>query len=81
MQQIPWPELIAGLIRSGLTQPQLAEAAGCGQSTISELLRGKTTDPRTSTGLVLLRLAKDRCGIDVETLASAEQPQEVRDAA
>lgn len=91
MQTIPWPALLAGLIQSGLTQPQLAAAAHCGQSTISDLLNGKTADPRTSTGLALIRLANERCaaGIRLESalIGTAGAPavpaeqQEARDAA
>lgn len=65
MTPINWPGLIRALLDSGVTQPQLAEAAGCGQSTISDLLRGKTTDPRTSTGLALIRMGNSRCGLDI----------------
>lgn len=60
MRPSPWPSIIEGLVQSGLTQPQIAHAADCGQSTISDLLRGKTCDPRTSVGLVLLKMAEDR---------------------
>ena len=60
MNQIHWPDLVRQLIDSGLTQPQLAAAVGCGQSTISDLLKGKTTDPRASTGLALLRMRDAR---------------------
>lgn len=61
---IPWPEIIRKLVLSGLTQPQIAEACKCGQSTISDMLNGKTTDPRTSLGLRLLAMARSN-GIDV----------------
>lgn len=59
-QPIPWPKIIRGLTDLGLTQPEIAQLCGCGQSTISDLVRGATTDPRTSTGLMLLGLARDR---------------------
>lgn len=56
---IPWPEIIRALVAdAGLTQPDIARLCECGQSTISDLLRGNTTDPRTSTGLLLLGLAR-----------------------
>lgn len=59
MAPINWPEIIRALVdKAGLTQPEIARLCGCGQSTISDLLRGNTTDPRTSTGLLLLGLAK-----------------------
>jgi len=53
-----WPEIIRSLVAAGMTQPEIARLCECGQSTISDLLRGNTTDPRTSTGLLLLGLAK-----------------------
>ena len=37
---IPWPEIIRNLVDGGMTQPQIAEACDCGQSTISDMLRG-----------------------------------------
>jgi hypothetical protein len=55
-----WPQIIRALVEDGLTQPEIARLCECGQSTISDLLRGETTDPRTSTGLLLLGLAKMR---------------------
>lgn len=60
MHLIPWPTIIRGLTASGLTQPEIARLCHCGQSTVSDLLRGATTDPRTSTGLLLLGLARER---------------------
>ena len=60
MDNIPWPEIIRGLTGSGLTQPEIARLCNCGQSSVSDLLRGTTTDPRTSTGLRLLSLARLR---------------------
>jgi hypothetical protein len=56
---INWSEIIGELVeRGGLTQPEIAKLCDCGQSTISDLLRGNTLDPRTSTGLLLLGLAR-----------------------
>lgn len=57
---IPWAEIIRKLVAEGMTQPQIAEACDCGQSTISDMVRGKTTDPRTSLGLRLLTLARSK---------------------
>lgn len=67
MTDINWPRAIGGLIATGMTQPQIAQACECGQSTISDMLNGKTTDPRTSLGLRLLSLC-ERHGI-MTTLA------------
>ena len=61
MTRINWPEIILSLMQRGLTQPQIAAECGCGQSTISGLLNGQTTDPRTSTGLMLLGLRLSIC--------------------
>ncbi len=51
--------LLAGLLRAGLSQPQIAERASCGQSTISDLLRGSTKEPRFGLGTKLLQLARE----------------------
>jgi len=76
MTPIHWPDLIRKLIDSGLTQPQLAEVSGCGQSTISDLLTGKTADPRTTTGLALIRLGNARCdlGLSLDFLDAEGAP-------
>ncbi|APW37629.1 hypothetical protein RD110_10870 [Rhodoferax koreense] len=52
-----WKNVIAQIqtVR-GLTQPQIAAKAGCAQATISDLARGKTTEPRHSLGVRLLAL-------------------------
>ena len=56
MEPINWPQLLRALLADGMTQPEIAKACDCGQSTISDMLRGKTNDPRTSLGLRLLAL-------------------------
>lgn len=43
-----------------MTQVQVAQAIGCGQSTISDIYSGKTTDPRCSVGLALMALGKKK---------------------
>lgn len=58
MRRMNWPQLIQELVASGLTQKQIASEVGCGQSTISDLLRGDAKDPRMSTGTALLSLAE-----------------------
>jgi len=72
-----WPHILRSLVKSGMTQPQIAAVCQCGQSTLSELLHGKTRDPRYSLAASLIKLAADR-GID---LGPVQQTQEVRDAA
>ena len=53
-----WPQLITDLQEQGFTQPQIAARVGCAQATVSELLRGKTSDPRYSLGVSLKALHK-----------------------
>lgn len=83
MEQLPWPEIISWLTeKARLTQPEIARLCGCGQSTISDLLRGATADPRTSTGLLLLGLARQHGVFEPEwPEVAAPAPQEARDAA
>lgn len=67
MDSINWPQIINALVDdAGLTQPEIAKLCDCGQSTISDLLRGNTKDPRTSTGLLLLGLARQHGVADPE---------------
>lgn len=63
-----WKKLISEIIESGLTQVEIAKVVACGQTTISELLRGETKDPRSSVGLALIALAKAR-GVAVKEVA------------
>lgn len=51
-----WVETIALLKRAGYTQPEIADACGCAQSTISDLATGTSTEPRYSTGVRLRQL-------------------------
>lgn len=44
--------------RHNLTQPQLAKLVGCSQAFISDLVRGRTREPRYSIGQRLLDLSK-----------------------
>ena len=54
-----WKNVIADIqARQGLTQPQIAKAAGCAQATISDLATGKTAEPRFSLGQVLLAMSR-----------------------
>ncbi|QIL72293.1 helix-turn-helix transcriptional regulator [Diaphorobacter sp. HDW4B] len=57
-----WKDYIAAIAERGLTQKQLADKAGCGQATISDIASGKTRDPRSSIGFALIRIGK-RLGI------------------
>lgn len=71
MNTTDWPAVVRALVASGLTQPQIAQQCGCGQATLSDLVRGKTKEPRYSTGFALLRLAASR-GIEAPQAGSAE---------
>lgn len=60
MEPIDWSAIVKALVESGLTQPQIAEACACGQSTVSDILNKRTVDPRVSLALKLLRMAQQR---------------------
>ena len=51
-----WAEVISELKSLGYTQPMVAEECGCAQSTVSDLAKGNTEDPRHSTGEALRAL-------------------------
>lgn len=65
-----WQKLISELIDSGMTQSEIAEAAGTKQASISDIYRGVTQDPRSSTGIALIDLAKKR---KVPSLSSSKR--------
>lgn len=52
-----WVDTIALLKEAGYTQPEIAEACRCAQSTISDLATGKNDDPRNSIADALRALA------------------------
>lgn len=56
LRLMDWKKSIADLQNAGMTQPQIAIACGCQQSTISMLATGKTTEPRDSLGQALRQL-------------------------
>ena len=53
--------------RTGLSQAELAAAAGCEQTTISQLELGKVRDPRYSTIAAVARALR----VSVDELAAA----------
>jgi transcriptional regulator with XRE-family HTH domain len=55
-----WKNLIAELIAHGMTQVEVASRCGCKQTTISELSRGITSEPRYALGEKLKRLHADK---------------------
>lgn len=63
---VDWPALLRGLKSAGVTQPEIALRLNCGQATVSDIARGKTTDPRFTLAAGLLRLAREH-NVDVRT--------------
>lgn len=55
-----WKDYVAEIINKGLSQSQLAKRAGCGQATISDLVSGRTQEPRYSLGVALMRIGKSQ---------------------
>jgi transcriptional regulator with XRE-family HTH domain len=58
-----WTSVVAALMRSGLTQSQLAGLCGVAQSTISDLHRGASRSPSFGLGQKLLQLQAERCSV------------------
>lgn len=56
-----WKELIGDLLATGLTQRQLAALCNCGQSTIADIHRGATGEPKHALGERLRALHKKMC--------------------
>lgn len=54
-----WKNLISEITASGMTQAELATKAGLVQSAISDLVTGKTTEPRFSTGQKLVAIRNE----------------------
>lgn len=57
---MPWSEYLHTVLRTGLTQSQVASHIGCCQGAISAILSGRTTDPRYSIGMGLVKLGRKR---------------------
>lgn len=66
-----WKKLIAEIQAQGLTQPQIAERCKCGQATISDLVGGRTGEPRHSLGEALRALHYEVTKIDRRKTAKA----------
>lgn len=71
MKVMQWKDYLAALADLGLTQKQLADEAGCGQATISDIASGKTRDPRSSIGFALIAIGQ-RLGIKETPSAEKE---------
>ena len=69
---VDWPALLRGLKAAGVTQPDIAMQLNCGQATVSDIARGKTTDPRFTLAAGLLRLARQH-NVDVRVRDAAKE--------
>lgn len=54
-------EIVAGLIKAGLTQQQIADRAGLLQPYVSKVLRGEVDDVKSRTYRALLRVHAEVC--------------------
>lgn len=64
-----WKKLIRDLQALGVTQVQMAERCNCAQTTISDIVNGRTGNPRWEIGAGLLALLKERRATEPERLA------------
>jgi transcriptional regulator with XRE-family HTH domain len=69
---IDWPSVLRGLKAAGITQPEIALQLKCGQATVSDIARGKTTDPRFTLAAGLLRLAQEH-GVEVRPVSAERE--------
>ena len=67
MDSMDWKSLIADLAKLGLTQKQIAAAAGISQPAVSDLARGRTLSPVWEIGEKLRRLHAERCAMGAES--------------
>lgn len=51
-----WKRVIQALVDNGMTQRQIAAAAGIGLTTVNDLLHGRIKEPAHSKGEVILKL-------------------------
>lgn len=56
MERMNWKQLITDLKTAGLGQEQIAQACGCSQATVSELLHSPTKQPSHPLGEALRAL-------------------------
>lgn len=57
-----WKQLLVDLKGAGLAQQDIADYCKVAQSSVSDLARGKTTEPAFSFGQALVRLHKRTLG-------------------
>lgn len=62
------------MISNGINQAELCRKTGMGSSKVSQILQGKTTDPRLST---VLKIA-DALDVSLDYLAGRKQTPEIR---
>lgn len=60
---INWQELVLALRQQGKTLVEIAKNTGVTYSAIADMSKGRTQDPRFTTGLALIQYAKE-CRID-----------------
>lgn len=72
MHDVDFQRLVADLVRAGITQPQIAAGVGCGQSTISDLIRGATREPRYALGQRLIAIAHTHGVVPVQRNVAAQ---------
>jgi transcriptional regulator with XRE-family HTH domain len=56
-----WKKCITDIHARGFSQAEIAQLCGVKQNTISDLMRGKTADPRYSIGVGLKKLHERVC--------------------
>lgn len=61
--------IAAAMKKKGMSQADLCKATGMGSSKVSQLLKGKTYDPRLSTAILLA----NALGVSLDWLAGREQ--------
>ena len=64
-----WKKLIRDLQALGVTQVQMAERCNCAQTTISDIVNGRTGNPRWEIGAGLLALLHERRATEPERVA------------
>ena len=58
---VDWKKVIADLVGAGLSQQEIAAACGVNQSSVSDLARGVTAEPKFEFGSKLQSLHRLRC--------------------
>jgi transcriptional regulator with XRE-family HTH domain len=57
-----WKSIITDLRNAGMTQKEIADEMGGGDSRVSEVLSGRIKSLRYEHGQALVRLHEERCG-------------------